>query len=194
MNPKTVLFATALLLAASGGAQAAAGAAGHSHDGAGGTPGHSHGTAAVGEPAKASAAKRTVRIELHDTYFTPETIRVAAGETVRFVVVNQGQVLHEFNLGTPAMHAAHQKEMAVMMDHGMLTATGIDRAKMAMDHSGMPGMDHAMTHDDPNSVLVEPGRTAELTWTFPKDAALEFACNIPGHYEAGMVGTVEIAR
>jgi uncharacterized cupredoxin-like copper-binding protein len=49
-----------------------------------------------------------------------------------------------------------------------------------------------MKHDDPNSVLVEPGKTAELTWTFTKASGLEFACNIPGHYQAGMVGKLNV--
>jgi uncharacterized cupredoxin-like copper-binding protein len=56
----------------------------------------------------------------------------------------------------------------------------------------MKGMD--MSHDDPNSVLVEPGKTAELVWTFDTDATLEFACNVPGHYEAGMVGPITISK
>lgn len=159
-----------------------------------GESGHGHGTAAIGEPAKASSAKRTVRVEMHDNYFLPDTIPVKAGETVRFVIRNNGEFLHEFNIGTAAMHAVHQKEMAEMMEHGMLTTTGVDQKMMAMDHSKMPGMGHSMKHDDPNSVLVEPGQTKELAWTFSKDAALEFACNIPGHYEAGMVGKVEIGR
>ena len=45
-----------------------------------------------------------------------------------------------------------------------------------------------MKHDDPNSVLVEPGKTKDLVWTFTQAADLEFTCNIPGHYESGMVG------
>jgi len=53
-------------------------------------------------------------------------------------------------------------------------------------------MDAGMTHDDPNSVLIEPGAREELIWTFSKTKNLEFACNIPGHYQAGMVGKVEI--
>jgi uncharacterized cupredoxin-like copper-binding protein len=51
-----------------------------------------------------------------------------------------------------------------------------------------------MKHDDPNSVLVEPGQTKELTWKFTKQTTLEFACNMPGHYEAGMVGKVNFQR
>jgi uncharacterized cupredoxin-like copper-binding protein len=106
---------------------------------------------------------------------------------VHFVLVNKGQLLHEFNLGDAAMHAAHQQEMLKMVASGMLTSTG-------MKHD-MAGMDHgSMKHDDPNSVLVEPGKTAELTWTFTKATDLEFACNIPGHYQAGMVGKIAIAQ
>jgi len=64
-----------------------------------------------------------------------------------------------------------------------------------MDHSAMGHGDMGgMKHDDPNSVLVEPGKTAELTWTFSKAGALEFACNIPGHYQAGMVGKLTVSQ
>jgi uncharacterized cupredoxin-like copper-binding protein len=63
-----------------------------------------------------------------------------------------------------------------------------------MDHGAMAGMGHAMQHDDPNSVLVAPGKTAELTWTFSKATRLEFACNIPGHYQAGMVGKLTVSQ
>ena len=150
--------------------------------------GHSHGPA-IGQPGKASATTRTVEVVLRDNMFQPETIPVKRGETVRFVLRNEGQLLHEFNIGTAAMHAEHQKEMAMMMDHGMITPTSINHQMMKMDHTKM-GM-KPMKHDDPNSVLVEPGKTKELVWTFPNSGDLEFACNVPGHYEAGMVGRIK---
>ncbi|MFK3794956.1 plastocyanin/azurin family copper-binding protein [Pseudomonas sp. NPDC088444] len=140
-----------------------------------------------GHAAKVDQATRTVELTLGDMYFEPKSLSVKEGETVRFVLVNKGQLLHEFNLGNAAMHAAHQQEMLKMVASGMLTSTG-------MKHD-MAGMDHgSMKHDDPNSVLVEPGKTAELTWTFTKATDLEFACNIPGHYQAGMVGKISIAE
>ncbi|RMO53822.1 hypothetical protein ALQ29_04715 [Pseudomonas marginalis pv. marginalis] len=143
-------------------------------------------TYAFGEAAPASKATRTVEVTLQDISFSPKSIDVKAGETVRFVLVNKGQLLHEFNLGDAAMHAEHQKEMLQMQASGMLTSTGMGK----MDHSAMGHGD--MKHDDPNSVLVEPGKTAELTWTFTKATGLEFACNLPGHYQAGMVGTLNV--
>ncbi|OZY57958.1 copper-binding protein [Pseudomonas lundensis] len=158
----------------------------------------------IGQPAPAASATRTVNIEMTDLAFSPKTLNVKPGETVRFVLVNKGQLLHEFNLGDAAMHAEHQKEMLKMQQSGAMTTTGMNHS--GMDHSGMDhsGMDHGamgqgsmsmtgMVHDDPNSVLVEPGKTAELTWTFSDARDLEFACNVPGHYQAGMVGTLKVA-
>ena len=148
-----------------------------------------------GQPAPASKATRSVEVVMGDMSFTPKAIDIKAGETIRFVLVNKGQLLHEFNLGDAAMHAKHQQEMLQMQQSGMMTPTGM----MNMDHGSMAGMDHssqghAMKHDDPNSVLVEPGKTAELTWTFSKAANLEFACNVPGHYQAGMVGKLTVSQ
>jgi len=142
-----------------------------------------------GQPAPAAKATRNVEVVMGDMSFAPKAIDIKAGETVRFVLVNKGRLLHEFNLGDAAMHARHQQEMLQMQQGGM----------KAMDHGNMAGMDHGkmdhgMKHDDPNSVLVEPGKTAELTWTFSKATGLEFACNIPGHYQAGMVGKLTVSQ
>ncbi len=141
---------------------------------------------AFGHPAAADKATRSVEVTLQDIAFAPKSLDVKAGETVRFVLVNKGQLLHEFNLGDAAMHAEHQKEMLQMLASGMLTSTSMTK----MDHAAMGH--GAMKHDDPNSVLVEPGKTAELTWTFAKTTGLEFACNLPGHYQAGMVGQLTV--
>ncbi|TWD50203.1 plastocyanin/azurin family copper-binding protein [Pseudomonas sp. SJZ131] len=148
-----------------------------------------------GQPSPAAKAQRSVEVVMGDMSFDPKAIDIKAGETIRFVLVNKGQLLHEFNLGDATMHAAHQQEMLKMQQSGMLTPT----AMKEMDHSAMAGMDHAspahgMQHDDPNSVLVAPGKTAELTWTFTKAISLEFACNIPGHYQAGMVGKLTVSQ
>lgn len=148
----------------------------------------------IGQPAAAASATRTVNIEMTDLAFSPKTLEVKAGETVRFVLINKGQLLHEFNLGDAAMHAEHQKEMLKMQQSGAMTTTGMDHAGMDHGAMGQGSMPMAgMTHDDPNSVLVEPGKTAELTWTFSGTRDLEFACNVPGHYQAGMVGTLKVA-
>ena len=152
---------------------------------------HGHGHAPdIGKPGKAAEASRTVTVTITDNRFAPERIAVKKGETVRFVVNNKGKLVHEFNIGTAAMHARHQKDMAMMVEHGVIEPDRIHRDKMKMDMGG----GHRMDHDDPNSVLLEPGKSAELVWTFATDARLEFACNMPGHYDSGMTGDITIGK
>ncbi|OKH86578.1 cupredoxin domain-containing protein [Thalassospira sp. TSL5-1] len=151
--------------------------------------GHKNGMHAtdIGAPGIPADAKKTIEIIMQDNFFEPEKIVVQGGETVRFVIRNEGEFVHEFNIGTIAMHAAHQKEMEMMVEHGVLEADKINMQAMNMDMGN--GM--SMKHDDPNSVLIEPGKTAEIIWKFPENADLEFACNIPGHYQSGMMGQVK---
>lgn len=153
--------------------------------------GHNDGKSA-GQPGNVAAATRTIQVDMADISFNLDRLDVKQGETVRFVVANKGELLHEFNIGTAASNVEHRKMMAMMVDHGMITATGINKDMAHMDHSAM-GMG-PMNHHDANSVLVEPGKKAELVWTFGTDASLEFACNIPGHYEAGMAGPIAVAK
>jgi len=152
---------------------------------AAGAHGDGHG-AASGEPGKASQASRAINVEMHDNYYEPETIEVKPGETVRFVVENKGNLVHEFNIGTPGMHDAHQKEMQMMVEHGVIQGGQIHHDMMNMDM----GNGHSMKHNDPNSVLLEPGQSEEVVWTFADKGNIEFACNVPGHYQAGMYGEV----
>lgn len=150
---------------------------------------HGHGMQ-IGEAGKASEASRTIEVTMGDNYFEPAKIPVMAGETVRFVVRNEGEFVHEFNIGSPAMHAAHQKEMIMMVEHGALQADKINHDMMKMDMGG----GKTMEHHDPNAVLLEPGRSGEVIWKFAKFTDLEFACNVPGHYEAGMIGHIEVTE
>lgn len=162
-----------LALGATAATALAAGAHGGGHGGKGGY--------AFGMPGKAAAAQRTIRLIATDNAFDLSKIKVHAGETVRFIIANKGEFLHEFNLGLPAMHREHQAEMTKMMESG------------ALDENGMTGKG-MMKHDDPNSTLIKPGETKELTWTFKHSRNLEFACNLPGHYESGMLGKVQFSK
>jgi uncharacterized cupredoxin-like copper-binding protein len=182
----------ALLLAvvvASGSAQAAG-----SHSG-----GHGH-AAALGQPGDPAKVDRTIEIIATDNEFDIPKIEVREGETIRFVIRNEGEFLHEFNIGTADTHAQHQEEMLMMMEHGMISPTGVNHQMMKMDHSQVAsaetngGMNGHMKHDDPNSVLLEPGETKEVIWTFGGADSLEFACNVPGHYESGMMGQFAIKK
>jgi uncharacterized cupredoxin-like copper-binding protein len=155
---------------------------------AGNHDGHHAGKAAIGEPGKASEVSRTIEIKMFDAYYEPEDISVKKGETIRFKVVNAGELVHEFNIGTADTHAAHQEEMMMMVEHGVLEADKVNRKMMKMDMGNGMTMDHS----DPNSALLAPNETAEIIWKFADGEELEFACNVPGHYDAGMMGEFSI--
>jgi uncharacterized cupredoxin-like copper-binding protein len=165
----------------SGGHGMKSGGHGDSHGGA------MHG-AGTGQAGKASDVSRVINVVMTDNLYTPENITVKKGETIRFVIKNNGEFVHEFNIGTAAMHAGHRKEMMMMVEHGILEPDKINHAKMKMDMGG----GKTMEHNDPNSVLLEPKKSDEVIWKFSESAKLEFACNVPGHYESGMVGNIKV--
>lgn len=183
------LSITSIAFAGAGHGASEAPSAGHGNSGHGmehGAAGHH--SAAVGSVGKASEVSRTIDVVMMDNYYEPEKINIKAGETVRFKVANKGTLVHEFNIGTADMHKGHQKEMMMMVQHGIIQGGKLNREMMKMDM----GNGQTMDHNDPNSVLLAPGETAEIIWTFPSDVDLEFACNVPGHYQSGMMGDITI--
>lgn len=117
----------------------------------------------AGDPAKVS---RTIAMEMDDTMrFTPGQISVKAGETIRFFIKNGGKVPHEMVIGT----MGELKEHAEMMRK-------------------MPGMMHA----EKNQITLKPGQRGGIVWKFDKAGDVDFACLVPGHMEAGMVGKVQV--
>jgi len=155
-----------------------------------GEHGNGHGMHKIGESGKVENVTKTISVEMFDNYFEPEALDLKEGETVRFVVTNKGDFVHEFNIATAAMHEAHAPEMEMMVEHGVLEPDRInwEAAKMMQETMG-----HGM-HEEDNSILLEPGQTGELIWKFPDHAELEFACNIPGHYDSGMMGDIKLSH
>ena len=142
----------------------------------------------IGEKGKLSEVNRTIEIKMYDNYFEPSKIIVKKGETIKFFVSNYGELVHEFNIATKEMHIKHQPEMMKMVENQILLADKIDKKKM----KEMAKKDHSMAHSHSNSVLLEPNQSAELIWKFSSDKNLEAACNVPGHYEVGMVANIKI--
>jgi uncharacterized cupredoxin-like copper-binding protein len=117
----------------------------------------------AGQP---QAARRTVHVRMRDSMrFSPDRIDVKQGETVRFVIHNEGQVLHEFVIGTRKENEAHAALMLKFPE---------------------------MEHDAPHMAHVPPAGQGEIVWTFNRAGTFEFACLIAGHYQAGMVGTLVV--
>jgi len=143
--------------------------------------GHSDGPD-FGRTGDARLATRTYEIRMGEMYFTPNTVRVMPGETVRFIVINEGEAVHEFNLGNEDAWEAHAAEMNRMVDEGMIEYDVLRHTKMRQ---------MGMMHADPNAVLLEPGERAEIIWTFPDEVTeIGIACNVPGHRESGMIQDV----
>ena len=142
----------------------------------------------IGEKGRLSEVNRTIEIKMYDNYFEPSKIIVKKGETIKFFVSNYGELVHEFNIATKEMHIKHQPEMMKIVENQILLADKIDKKKM----KEMAKKDHSMAHSHSNSVLLEPNQSAELIWKFSYDKNLEAACNVPGHYEVGMVANIKI--
>ena len=122
---------------------------------------------AWGIAASPNPGARRIDIRMGDDMrFTPSHIEVKLGETVRLVVHNDGKVLHELVLGT---RAELDKHAALMLKH--------------------PNM----AHDDPWMAHVDPGKSGDIYWTFNRAGSFEFACLIPGHFQAGMRGTLRVS-
>lgn len=117
----------------------------------------------AGDPKKVS---RTITFRMTDNMrFDPSHITVKRGETIRFVAVNKGKLMHEMVFGTPEELKAHAEQMKKFPD---------------------------MEHDEPYMVHVAPGKTGEIVWQFTKPGVFDFACLIAGHYDAGMMGKVTV--
>ena len=122
----------------------------------------------LGKPGDAKKVSRTIEVGMGDEMrFKPASINVKRGETIRFLVKNNGALTHEMVLGT-------MKELK--------------------EHAEMMRKNPEMEHADPNAVTVEPGNTGTLIWQFTKAGKFDFACLVPGHFEAGMVGKVIVSR
>ncbi len=123
----------------------------------------SDGPSPIGKSVKASASGKTIQVIASDDmrfYFSQKPV-LHDGDIISFEITNVGKVAHEFSIGDENEQKAHQEMMRKM-----------------------PGM----VHEDGNTITVKPGETKTLTWQFKlnHEPNVVFACNIPGHFEAGM--------
>ena len=140
----------------------------------------------IGEKGKPSEVTRTITIKMHDIYYEPAEINVKKDETIKFIVLNVGELVHEFNIATKEMHIKHQPEMMMMVENEILLSDKVDKEKMKQ----MAKKNPSMGHHHSNSVLLSPGEKSELIWKFSNKAKIEAACNVPGHYEVGMIAKI----
>jgi len=141
----------------------------------------------IGVKGNEENVDRVIKVLMYDNYFQPNNFKIKKNETIKFVVENKGELVHEFNIATKAMHLKHQPEMMMMVEHEILLANKIDKKKMMEMSKKNPEMAH--THH--NSVLLSPGERAELIWKFSNSVDIEAACNVPGHYDVGMIAKID---
>ena len=140
----------------------------------------------MGEKGDPAEVDRVIKVKMYDNYYEPSEFKIKKNETIKFVVFNHGEFVHEFNIATKKMHLKHQPEMMKMVENEILLVDRIDKKKM----EELSKKDHSMSHSHSNSVLLEPNESAEIIWKFNTEAELEAACNVPGHYEAGMIAKI----
>ena len=142
----------------------------------------------IGSKGNANDVSRVIKVVMYDNYYEPSSFQIKEGETVKFEVENAGMLVHEFNIANKMMHMKHQPEMIKMAENGILLAFSIDKEKMKK----MAKMDKSMGHSHSNSVLLEPKQKGDIIWKFDNAVNIEVACNVPGHYQAGMIAKVNI--
>ena len=142
---------------------------------------------AIGVKGSEESVDRVIKVSMYDNYYKPNKFKIKKNETIKFVLENKGELVHEFNIATKEMHLKHQPEMMMMVEHEILLADKIDKKKMMEMSKKIP----AMAHSHSNSVLLSPGEKAELIWKFSNSVDLEAACNVPGHYEVGMIAKID---
>jgi uncharacterized cupredoxin-like copper-binding protein len=113
----------------------------------------------------AAAARQSDVHAGHPPHAMPGDLVVTRGETVRFLVRNDGKVMHEMVIGT----------MKELKEHAELMRRFPD-----------------MEHDEPHMSHVAPGRQGEIVWQFTQPGEFHYACLIPGHMEAGMIAKITV--
>ena len=142
----------------------------------------------IGSLGKPEEVNRIIKVIMYDNYYEPNSFNIKSGETIKFEVVNAGELVHEFNIANAMMHKKHQPEMERMVENEILLADSIDKEKMKK----MAKMDKSMGHSHSNSVLLEPNEKGDIVWKFENAMNIEIACNVPGHYQIGMIAKVDI--
>ena len=142
----------------------------------------------IGSKGNVADVTRVIKVIMYDNYYEPSSFQIKEGETIKFEVENAGMLVHEFNIANKMMHMKHQPEMIKMAENGILLAFSIDKEKMKK----MAKMDKSMGHSHSNSVLLEPKQKGDIIWKFDNAVNIEIACNVPGHYQVGMIAKVDI--
>jgi uncharacterized cupredoxin-like copper-binding protein len=109
-----------------------------------------------------------IEISIDGFHFVPDSFSVQQGDSVRFLISNPDSIGHELFIGTIAEQA--QRRTAA---------------------PSTPADDETVTHFG-YGIYVPAFSEGELDYTFSSDSDLLIGCHLPGHWEAGMVATIDV--
>ena len=124
---------------------------------------------ALNHPAGAADARLgpglvRVDVNIEHSRFSISDLKVRTGTLVQFILHNNDPIHHEFILGPPSVHAAHERGTEAV-------------------HPPRPG-----------EVSLNPEDVGETFYRFDTPGRVFFACHLPGHLAYGMHGWVEVSN
>ncbi len=142
------------------------------------------------------------QVTLDEFSISPNPLRIPAGRPVTLVIKNVGKVPHEFMAGREAQGDDFEHDLFAGME--VEISVEISDEAAASDHEHAEGeaaehqhaeaehADHGDDHEHGTMVEPEPGQTIYMSFTLPESRRGEWstACFLPGHYAAGMQGTL----
>ena len=147
----------------------------HGHELAKETQGHDgghHDAAVTHERGAAEGRVFEITLDAEEWLFEPSVLEVPVGHRVELSLVNHGMVEHDVEVvGVPV--------------------EGIEVVDAVGRHERLGG-----GHHDVGVVAAhaEPGTSATVVFTATEVGEYDFACTIPGHKEAGMVGKLVVTE
>ena len=113
---------------------------------------------------QSSGPSTRLSVELSDFSITPTQLSVPAGAEVHIKIINNGTVEHNFYI----------------MQYGVDVGDMFDEEDLANAYW---------------DVDVQPDESVDLSFTAPDQPGIyQIVCGMPGHLQAGMVGTLEVVK
>jgi len=113
-----------------------------------------------------------ITLDAGEWRFEPSVVEVPVGHRVKLTLVNHGLVEHDV-------------EVVGILAEDIEVVGGVER------HARLGGGHH---NESVIAAHAEPGTTASVIFTATEAGEYDFACTIPGHKEAGMVGKLVVTE
>lgn len=116
---------------------------------------------------------RELSVEMRDIAFEPAALTGQAGEVIEMRFQNRGGILHDFTID--------------QMDADVMEMMGGSGAGVDMHMGGDQGATARAMH-----LALDAGQEGRMRLRVHEPGTYTYYCTVPGHREAGMVGTLTI--